>query len=71
VATRHERIFDDLGGLKLARSEAPSLFQTYLRDAGETLGDLSMPVIVGGQRWGAVRVGFDPRVVTECGDCRP
>jgi len=65
VGTRHKRIFDDLVGLKLARSEAPSLFQTYLRDTGETLGDLSMPVHVGQRRWGAVRVGFDPKVVVQ------
>jgi methyl-accepting chemotaxis protein len=65
VGTRHKRIFDDLVGLKLARSEAPSLFQTYLRDTGETLGDLSMPVHVGARRWGAVRVGFNPKVVIE------
>ncbi|TXH27246.1 MAG: hypothetical protein E6Q99_03690 [Elusimicrobia bacterium] len=63
VGTRHKRIFDDLVGLKVARNVEPSLFQTYMRDTGEALGDLSMPVTVNGRRWGAVRVGFDPQVV--------
>ncbi|KFB66247.1 methyl-accepting chemotaxis protein [Candidatus Accumulibacter vicinus] len=63
VGTRDKRIFDDLVGIKLARNTEPSLFQTYLRDTGEVLGDLSMPVMVNGRRWGAVRVGFDPQVV--------
>lgn len=63
VGTRHKRIFDDPVGIKLARNTEPSLFQTYLRDTGEVLGDLSMPVTVNGRRWGAVRLGFDPQVV--------
>ncbi len=68
--TRHKRIFDDLVGLKLARNTSPSLFQTYIRDTGETLGDLSMPVFVHGKHWGAVRFGFDPKVVVEVSDGR-
>ena len=65
AGTRHKRIFDDLVGLKLARNTAPTLFQTYMRDTGETLADLSMPVFVQGKHWGAIRVGFDPKVVVE------
>lgn len=68
VGTRHKRMFNDLVGLKVARNERPSLFQTYLRDTGETLGDLSMPVMINGRRWGAVRVGFDPKCVIPDGD---
>jgi methyl-accepting chemotaxis protein len=68
AGTRHKRIFDDMVGLKLARNRAPSLFQTYLRDTGEILGDLSMPVLVRGRHWGAVRLGFDPKVVIDTGD---
>lgn len=65
VGTRHKRIFNDLVGLKLARNTTPSLFQTYMRDTGEILGDLSMPVLVKGRRWGAIRVGFDPECVLQ------
>ncbi len=56
---RHKRIFDDPVGVKLARNQQRFLFQTYLRDTGEVINDLSMPIFIGGQHWGAVRVGFD------------
>ncbi|HVK55193.1 MAG TPA: methyl-accepting chemotaxis protein [Burkholderiales bacterium] len=61
--SRHKRMFNDPVGLRLARNTEPSLFQTYLRDTGEVLNDLSMPVIVDGRHWGAVRIGFKPDVV--------
>ena len=32
---------------------------TYLRDTGEVINDLSMPIFINGRHWGAVRVGFD------------
>ena len=57
--SRHKRIFDDAVGAKLAANLKPFLFQTYLRDTGEVINDLSMPVHIGGRHWGAVRVGFD------------
>jgi len=56
---RHKRIFDDPVGARLAANLKPFLFQTYLRDTGEVINDLSMPVHIGGRHWGAVRVGFD------------
>jgi methyl-accepting chemotaxis protein len=57
--SRHKRIFNDPVGLKLAKNEKPSLFQTYVRDTGEILNDLSMPIVINGRHWGAVRVGFN------------
>ena len=57
--SRHKRIFDDPVGAKLARNTKPFLFQTYLRDTGEVVNDLSMPIFIGGRHWGAIRVGFD------------
>lgn len=57
--SRHKRIFDDPVGIKLARNTKPFLFQTYLRDTGEVVNDLSMPIVIGGRHWGAIRVGFD------------
>jgi methyl-accepting chemotaxis protein len=59
VHCRNKRIFDDPVGSKLARNIKPFLFQTYMRDTGEVINDLSMPVEIGGRHWGAVRVGFD------------
>ena len=61
VASRDKRIFDDPTGLRAARNSQPFLLQTYVRDTGELLNDLSMPVRVQGRHWGALRVGFDPK----------
>lgn len=58
---RNKRIFDDPVGRKLASNQQPFLFQSYLRDTGEVVNDLSMPIYVRGRHWGAVRVGFDSR----------
>jgi methyl-accepting chemotaxis protein len=37
--------------------------QTYLRDTGEVLVDLSVPVHVAGRHWGALRIGLSPAVL--------
>jgi len=60
---RHKRIFNDPVGIKLARNQKSSLFQTYVRDTGEILNDLSMPITINGRHWGAVRMGFKTDVV--------
>ena len=60
---RHKRIFNDPVGIKLAKNQKPSLFQTYVRDTGEILNDLSMPIIINGRHWGAVRIGFKTDLV--------
>jgi len=60
---RHKRIFNDPVGIKLARNQKSSLFQTYVRDTGEILNDLSMPIVINGRHWGAVRIGFKSDMV--------
>ena len=60
---RHKRIFNDPVGLKLAKNQKTSLFQTYVRDTGEILNDLSMPITINGRHWGAVRIGFKTDMV--------
>jgi len=50
--SRVKRKFDDDTGLRAARSTTESLLQSYMRDTGELLDDLSMPIHVGGQHWG-------------------
>jgi methyl-accepting chemotaxis protein len=62
---RNKRIFNDPVGIKLAKNTEPSLFQTYLRDTGEVLNDLSMPIFIANRHWGAVRVGFLTDVLTK------
>lgn len=61
--SRDKRIFNDPTGSRAARNTREVLLQTYLRDTGEILCDLSMPIFVGGKHWGALRLGFDPRAL--------
>jgi methyl-accepting chemotaxis protein len=58
VNNRTKRIFNDKTGLAAARSQAEFLIQRYQRDTGENMVDLSVPVMVGGVHWGAVRIGY-------------
>ena len=36
------------------------LLQTYSRDTGELMHDLSVPIMVGGRHWGGLRLGYRP-----------
>lgn len=59
VGNRTKRIFDDTTGLKAATNKSkPFLLQSYRRDTGEIMHDMSSPVYVFGKHWGAVRIGF-------------
>jgi methyl-accepting chemotaxis protein len=58
VNNRTKRIFNDRTGILAARSQAPFFIQKYQRDTGQTMVDLSVPVLVGGAHWGAVRIGY-------------
>jgi methyl-accepting chemotaxis protein len=57
VGNRTKRVFEDKVGQACAKHEGV-LVQTYLRDTGEMMHDLSVPVYVQGRHWGAVRVGY-------------
>src|SRR5690554_5348326 len=56
---RNKRIFDDRVSLGAAKNESGVLCQTYMRDTGEIVTDLSIPLDIDGSRWGAVRMGVD------------
>jgi methyl-accepting chemotaxis protein len=58
AVNRTKRIFDDPIGLKAGRNQEPFLLQTYRRDTGEFINDISVPVYVHGRHWGGVRIGF-------------
>jgi methyl-accepting chemotaxis protein len=58
VNNRTKRIFNDRTGFAAARNKAPFLIQRYQRDTGEIMADLSVPVTLKGQHWGAVRLGY-------------
>ena len=65
VSSRDKRIFNDPTGLRSARNREEFLLQTYMRDTGDILSDLSMPIIVDGRHWGAIRIGFDSLVMLQ------
>lgn len=58
VGNRTCRKFERPPEIRAARNTEPMLLQTYLRDTGEILCDLAMPIHVGGRHWGNVRVGI-------------
>ena len=60
VHSRDKRMFNKPTELRAATNTGPTLMQTYLRDTGEVLVDLSMPIMLAGRHWGALRVGFSP-----------
>ena len=55
---RTKRIFNDRTGSRAATNKAPFLLQTYLRDTGEVMNDMSTPVLIQGKSWGCIRVGY-------------
>jgi methyl-accepting chemotaxis protein len=60
INSRDKRKFTDTGALRASRSDKFFLLQTYVRDTGEVLCDLSMPVMLQGRRWGTLRIGIPP-----------
>jgi len=59
---RNRRLFRDRAVQKVARNTKPFLLQTYRRDMGGgnfvLMKDLSSPIWVRGQHWGAFRIGY-------------
>lgn len=55
---RTKRIFDDRTGLRCGQNQEPYLLQTYRRDTGEFLHDLSAPIYVNGKHWGGFRIAY-------------
>ena len=53
---RTKRIFADPVGLAAAKNKDPTLVQVYQRDTGETMWDVSSPILVKGKHWGGFRV---------------
>ncbi len=58
--SRDKRLFNDPVGLRAARNTDAFLLQTYRRDTGEILNDLSVPIHVNGRHWGGLRFGLKP-----------
>jgi len=58
VNNRTKRIFDDPVGKRCGSHEQPFLLQTYRRDTGEVLHDISAPIHIKGRHWGGFRIGY-------------
>ncbi|MDD5298248.1 MAG: methyl-accepting chemotaxis protein [Rhodocyclaceae bacterium] len=65
IGNRTRRKFEAPMELRAARNTSPVLFQTFIRDTGELLCDIIMPIHVAGQLWGNVRVGCDSAVLLD------
>lgn len=58
VNNRTKRIFNDRTGARCGSSTKPFVLQTYKRDTGEVMHDLSAPIYVDGNHWGGFRIGY-------------
>jgi methyl-accepting chemotaxis protein len=58
VNNRTKRIFIDRTGKRCGSNTKPVLLQTYKRDTGEVMHDLSVPIYVNGKHWGGFRIGY-------------
>lgn len=56
--SRSKRIFSDPVGKRCGNHNRPFLIQTYRRDTGEVMHDISTPIMVRGKQWGGFRIGY-------------
>jgi methyl-accepting chemotaxis protein len=56
--SRSKRIFSDPVGKRCGSHNMPFLLQTYRRDTGEVVHDISTPIYVRGKQWGGFRIGY-------------
>ena len=61
MTNRTKRLFNDPTGIRCAQHTDKFLLQTYKRDTGEVMHDVSAPIFVNGKHWGAFRIGFKAR----------
>jgi methyl-accepting chemotaxis protein len=58
INSRSKRIFSDRTGSRCGAHTQKVLLQTYKRDTGEIMHDLSVPIWVNGKHWGGFRMGY-------------
>jgi len=56
--SRSKRIFSDPVGKRCGSHDLPFLIQTYRRDTGEVMHDISTPIFIRGKHWGGFRIGY-------------
>lgn len=60
LRSRSKRLFNDRTGIRCGSHKENMLLQTYRRDTGEVMHDLSVPIYVNGRHWGGFRLGYRP-----------
>ncbi|WP_454865396.1 methyl-accepting chemotaxis protein [Pseudomonas hormoni] len=60
LQNRTKRKFADRTGIRCGSHQQAVLLQTYTRDTGELMHDLSVPIMVKGRHWGGLRLGYKP-----------
>ncbi len=66
LKSRHRRFFQgNRQERRRCSHENTFLLQTYIRDTGEILNDLSIPLYVNGKHWGALIMGFEPKCLLD------
>ena len=61
VGNRSMRIFNDPTGLAAGQNTENLLIQTYMRDTGNAMYDISVPIYIEGKHWGGLRIGMLPK----------
>ena len=62
---RIKRLFNDRTGARCGSHQQALLLQTYTRDTGELMHDLSVPIMVKGRHWGGLRLGYKPEPLAD------
>ncbi|MDO6564579.1 methyl-accepting chemotaxis protein [Amphritea sp. 1_MG-2023] len=66
VNSRHRRFFTgSRAEVRRTSNTAPFLLQTFVRDTGEVLNDLTFPIYVDGRHWGCFALGFKPELLQD------
>jgi methyl-accepting chemotaxis protein len=60
LQNRSKRKFTDRTGIRCGSHQQAVLLQTYTRDTGELMHDLSVPIMIKGRHWGGLRLGYKP-----------
>ncbi|KEA63630.1 putative methyl-accepting chemotaxis protein IV [Marinobacterium lacunae] len=64
--SRHRRLYNaNRAEKRRASNTAPFLLQTFIRDTGEILNSISVPLYVSGRHWGNFCTGFMPEQLLE------
>ncbi|MCV6589354.1 MAG: methyl-accepting chemotaxis protein [Marinobacterium sp.] len=61
IKSRSKRIYNDRTGSRCGSHTYNMLLQTYKRDTGEIVHDLSVPIYINGRHWGGFRIGYLPQ----------